>query len=413
MAGFDARDSEPMPSHENRDASIPNIEDRPRIRQYLSLQRLDINQLPSHPEFPAPQNENRTSLVQFLNLILAEVAKVDFDRGWISHGKWQPDNTGVLMPLRPIEDAVKPAMSPTAMKDTGKGITKLVPISVERRLRTTDRATWLTRTSFHLETDVKYSELDDLLSHEHSRNEARYTPSVYDANELLTWSPQDLEKAVVDLHHGYNVQGVQMSIFQMFHKMPGIVGGFSLLDDRIFHVLVITVHFTKPVQGNSSTPQSNESPSSFTVQLPVDIGSFKEVSSMMQKSHVQNQGSSQRYYFPSNDAAEMVKPSEAQKQRIGKKLTEGNYVSLERLCKASKELPPRSEEQSLSTTSGYHHRWDMMTLSTAGGITRLAPKRVEHNETLKAIAADVQYVVEHIAKARQNEIANRLGDSRH
>ena len=45
-----------------------------------------------------------------------------------------------------------------------------------------------------------------------------------------------------------------------------------------------------------------------------------------------------------------------------------------------------------------------MTLSTAGGITRIAPKGVQEKETLNAIAEDVEYVLTHIAKQRHEKV---------
>ncbi len=45
-----------------------------------------------------------------------------------------------------------------------------------------------------------------------------------------------------------------------------------------------------------------------------------------------------------------------------------------------------------------------VTLSTAAGITELAPSSVTHKEILKAIGADVDHVIKHIAEARQRKI---------
>ena len=42
-----------------------------------------------------------------------------------------------------------------------------------------------------------------------------------------------------------------------------------------------------------------------------------------------------------------------------------------------------------------------MTLSTAGGMTRMAPKSVQEKETLVAVAKDVEYVLTHIAELRR------------
>lgn len=41
-----------------------------------------------------------------------------------------------------------------------------------------------------------------------------------------------------------------------------------------------------------------------------------------------------------------------------------------------------------------------MTLSTAGGLTRIAPKSVQEKETLVATAKDVEYVLAYIAEQR-------------
>jgi len=42
-----------------------------------------------------------------------------------------------------------------------------------------------------------------------------------------------------------------------------------------------------------------------------------------------------------------------------------------------------------------------MTLSTAGGMTKKAPKGIQQKETLEAIAMDVEYVLSYIADQRR------------
>jgi hypothetical protein len=73
------------------------------------------------------------------------------------------------------------------------------------------KANWLARTSFHLESDVKYAELNELLSEDHSRKEAKYTPSVFDGTELLAWSKEDLAEAVSKMRKDFKVRKAQMS----------------------------------------------------------------------------------------------------------------------------------------------------------------------------------------------------------
>lgn len=126
----------------------------------------------------------------------------------------------------------------------------------------------------------------------------------------------------------------------MFHMMPK-VAGLSLLQDRVFHVLVVTAN-----------TYQKEAPSelckSFTVQLPIDYASFGDVKIVQETSRMKMRGSSQCYHFPSS--AESGSTLDAnQKQRQGKKLTEGTYVSLERLIGAD-------------SANNDRHRWDMVGL---------------------------------------------------
>jgi hypothetical protein len=52
-----------------------------------------------------------------------------------------------------------------------------------------------------------------------------------------------------------------------------------------------------------------------------------------------------------------------------------------------------------------------MTLSTAEGMTRKAPQQIQQKETLVAIAKDVEYVLKHIAKQRQDKLdRGKTGD---
>lgn len=186
----------------------------------------------------------------------------------------------------------------------------------------------------------------------------------------------------------------------MIHKMPRI-GGFELLNDRVFHVLVVTAHSTYHDEVDQSMTQSEERRQSYTVQLPIDFQTFNKVDTIMRRSHVRTKGSSLRYHLPS----EPVNPNQPGSAILetGKKLIEGNYFSLERLREAPRTGPADQRSPILPvevTNTDYCHRWDMMTLSTAGGITRFAPKRVQVKETLDAIAKDVHYVIKYIADQR-------------
>jgi hypothetical protein len=131
------------------------------------------------------------------------------------------------------------------------------------------------------------------------------------------------------------------------------VAGLSLLQDRVFHVLIVTANTYR-----ADSP--SELSKSFTVQLPVDYASFGDVKIVQARSRMKTKGSSQCYHFTPNAEAGST-PDTNQKQRQGKKLTEGTYVSLERLIGASKRTDMDGDvaQQAKSADSDLH-RWDMV-----------------------------------------------------
>ena len=184
---------------------------RPTARQYLTLKRLSINELPPHPELTALHVGHKTTLIQFLDNLLTEIEDVDFDSGFTSHGKWHPDGINVEMPMAVDQDSTNMSQGPLDSATAHNHATKSVSISVNQKVKKQGKDIWCARTSHHFERDVKYSELDNLLSRDHSRNEARYTPSVYDANELLTWNAQSIDEAISKLGQKHHLQDVQLS----------------------------------------------------------------------------------------------------------------------------------------------------------------------------------------------------------
>ncbi|EMD90935.1 hypothetical protein COCC4DRAFT_60247 [Bipolaris maydis ATCC 48331] len=339
-------------------------------RRYLCLKRLEKLDLPYHPLYENAASDHRTSLVEFLNSLFTEIDQVDFDKDPKECGIWSPQNGSVLMP---------------PLNATGDNKELPAPISVKKRILTINQERWLARTSIHSDSHVKFSELAHLLAREHSRNECVYTPSVFDAVELLTWDREDLLTALRASKYRESIHNVEMSIFQMFHEMPKVAGR-DLLQDRVFHVLVVTTQ-TNHAESPSELARSS------TVQLPIDFESFDD-STIVQRSHVKKTGSSRTYQILEGHEKFDSKHPDKRLPHQGKKLTEGKYASLERLTSAPRG--PQSDVGSLGD-----HRWDMMTLSTAGGLTRIAPKSVQEKETLVATAKDVEYVLAYIAEQRR------------
>jgi hypothetical protein len=170
------------------------------VRQYLNLRRLTRIELPHHPSFVKTVASNHsTSLAGFFNDLFTEVQQINFDQGFIERGKWKPKDGSITMP--PLDFS----------KDSDSKVPISVPVSVDKRIKPMNNANWLARTSKHSDAHVTLPELGELLCHEHSRNEAVYTPSVYDANELLSWDEADLLKALRESNHGDKINSVEMS----------------------------------------------------------------------------------------------------------------------------------------------------------------------------------------------------------
>jgi hypothetical protein len=163
----------------------------------------------------------------------------------------------------------------------------------------------------------------------------------------------------------------------------------GLLQDRVFHVLCVTVHskYTTAHELESGPPTQ-----ALTLQLPIDMNTFSGVPGLGQRSHIQK--GAYRYEYRDPPVAGQAPPNARQKNRKGKRLTEGFYVSMERL----REAAPKDSREDKGM-----HQWDMMTQSDAKGVTTLAPYKTTMKGTLDAVTKDVDYVLDHIRKRRQDQ----------
>jgi hypothetical protein len=113
----------------------------------------------------------------------------------------------------------------------------------------------------------------------------------------------------------------------MFHCIPD----YPFMQDRVFHVLVLTVHsgYVPPGSVNSTLR-----PQSHTVQLPVDSKAFNQIDVVMRRSHYDRRT---HCYSPGAISWDADTPPELknslarQQDYTGHRLTEGRYVSLERV----------------------------------------------------------------------------------
>lgn len=168
----------------------------------------------------------------------------------------------------------------------------------------------------------------------------------------------------------------------------------SLLRDRIFHVLCITVHSLYDAPEDVEHGLLSQS---HTLQLPVDIQSFRDMTKVTCKSRFRQHT---KTYNAINVDDEPIGDATSRKwgqmlAHQGNKMIEGVYVSLERL-----------REGPTTATGDQTHLWDMMTKSDARGMTSLAPWNTRKRGTLDAVAKDVLYVLEHIRRNRQSRVAS-------
>lgn len=140
-----------------------------------------------------------------------------------------------------------PDTIPVDATQSTKNETVKVPIAVHKWVKSMHNSAWLGRSSRHLATHIRYEELDDLLAQDHGHQEARYTPSIYDTNELLAWSSDDLEKAVTKLTCKNRVKRVQMSSksWDRIHATKCIA-----------HVSNVQNHFLSTIFGSKLTKRS-------------------------------------------------------------------------------------------------------------------------------------------------------------
>ena len=160
-------------------------------RRYLSLQALHLDELPHHPDLFPATSPSSPALSVFLRAVFTEACAEDFEGGFSALGTWSPEQGRVAMPALAGGDAD-------------------VPVVVEKRKKTSGKETWFARRSTHAESDVKYAELDDLLTTDHSWYEYLYTQDLYDGNMLLEWDPRDLEDAANTFKADLAIDNVEM-----------------------------------------------------------------------------------------------------------------------------------------------------------------------------------------------------------
>jgi hypothetical protein len=173
-------------------------------RPYLYLKSLTKCDIPAPKEHPWEGSADSTpTLSQFIIDLFAEVKSEDFEAEFTNKGTIDCGNVQI---------------TPFASEDgSAPGAPTTIEIKVDQRVKKTKKGNWVARRSLHREADIKLAELENLIFHDHSRNEAKYTPDIYDTNELLRWSHEDLQEAaeemidIIDMSRAYRIASEKQS----------------------------------------------------------------------------------------------------------------------------------------------------------------------------------------------------------
>lgn len=151
----------------------------------LTLTPLGVDQVPIHPELEALQ-QNPPAVDEFLREVFVE-ADAEIERSRKSIGKFKDEVEGGDGGKFPVEVA-------KWKSEGGRGV-----------------GTWFGRSSEHVEgKPVGFEELRACLMKGHERNEAEYTPAIYDVKTVLEWDLSGREVAWKDEQKEGTMKEIEM-----------------------------------------------------------------------------------------------------------------------------------------------------------------------------------------------------------
>ncbi|KAI1614533.1 hypothetical protein EDD36DRAFT_230989 [Exophiala viscosa] len=227
---------------------------QPQLSNLVRLAPLQVSDLPSHPDIPSAHGDLATFLVSLLDDGTAFLSPSNFTQSF----KPQSIKTSTPSAARvEIHTHSVPASSlaQVAWSESGGG---KVARSTPKNLGA-GAEHWFARRSVHKDISSKdpsspgharFAEFVYGLRDEHSKHEADFTPTLYDAHCVLDWN-----SAVQDLEQRGGVgryKTCTLGIYEMCHAIP------PPLSPRCFSVLVATA--------------SVDEDSFVAVTVPVDLG---------------------------------------------------------------------------------------------------------------------------------------------
>ncbi|KKY25199.1 hypothetical protein UCRPC4_g02005 [Phaeomoniella chlamydospora] len=210
----------------------------PPLGPLLRLTPLQPIDLPSHPDIKVPLSSSQTqpSLIPFLHTLLHEGLSFSttFNSPTIFHKhstkSAPPSSTPVDVLIRSIPHSqISPISSTTSSSpdNSTDQVTRHAPLDPAKH-----GEYWVARRSYHADSSTagtaSWSEFDFGIRQDHSKHEADFTLTLYDAHPILDWNSSIIHDPVPGF------QQITMSIHEMCHSLQ------FPLKPRCFPVLVIT-----------------------------------------------------------------------------------------------------------------------------------------------------------------------------
>lgn len=348
----------------------------------IRLVEINTDDLPAHTAFDNSNDNNRPALLPFALTVLEQGRNIalptQFNLRFKHHSQKSapPSNTEVeVLSCQVAADELSQ-----------------VPWGTQEVLRPKPAKLadehWYARRSFHHNLYSKrnapgtasWDEFVYGLRDNHSKNEANFTPTIYDAHHIIDWNEElKSQLSTSSQAKGENTAhytNITMALYEMCHSMPGVVS------PRCFPVLVITADVSE-----------NEF---IAVTLPVNMSNF-----------------------PGSFYSSKRNKREGADSQQKKSVTLGNYVAVERVHKYVKQSTHTHKDRETGETSEHKHNptahhihshdgapeeeieWVMATASDArGGI----PIVFQRMGVPGAIVKDVGLFLKWIHKVPEEEI---------
>jgi hypothetical protein len=293
---------------------------------YLTLKPLDVHALPPHPELDHAQ-DNGPTLRTFIRNLLDDRREINATGTYKAKGT---KDYGIQYP------------------------------EVRLYVKKVGKENWASRTSVHNPNHAaraSFNDFQEALKKDHSKHERLFTDTIFDCNQLLAWSAEELDKAA----DGLAFTDLTMEVNEIYHSLPWP------FNDRVFTVLVLTARQIGKEQF-------------YIIEVPVKPG--LPLQSSERKSHFVERCGISRY--------DSQHPTGDQKRKQGKRLVHGVYCSVNRVTEVE-HLPYYRIQPGDSKPV----RWQMATASDAKG---LIPMWIQKIEVPKKIAKDVPYFLDWIRR---------------